>query len=232
MKFKNCFLALSLAVGLTACASTSPFEKEVEYGFSLDWNDIVYQSDPAKRDTMREEQFRLNLLRVTDLRVPNDRIILDEEHIIHDYQPSSLVRGLESYVASSLNKYMTYPDDAGIQLGLELDIKKFHTAIEHAWFQRHGKYIVDIEVEFLVRDEQSRILMRETIGVTKDMARGTFKGILPSAERDKKEMRKILKEVMQDLTLDIGWSVHKAFDQQRKHYHPLKDSAEDFLDLS
>jgi hypothetical protein len=232
MKFKNCLLALSLAVGLSACASTSPFEQKVEYGFSLDWNDIVYQSDHAKKDTMREEQFKLNLLRVTDLRMPEDRIVLDEEHVIHDYQPAELVRGLEGYVSSSLNKYMSYPDNAGIQLGLELDIKKFHTAIEHGFLQRHGQYIVDIEVEFLVRDEQSRVLLREIVAVSKDVARGTFKGTLPSAARDKKEMRKILKEAMQDLTLDIGWTVHKAFDQQRKHYHPLKDSVEDFLDLS
>lgn len=232
MKFKGHLFALGCAVILSACASKSPFEKEVEYGFALDWNDITYRSDAAKKDAMRDEQFRLNLHRVTDLRLPEDRIVLDDEHIIHDYQPSELVKGLEDYVHSSINKYMVYPNDADIQLGLEVDIKKFHAAIEYGFFMRQGKYVADVEVEILVRDEQSKVLMRETVVVKREKGRGNFKGNLPSASRDKKEMRKILKGMMQELTLDIGWAVHKAFDEQRKYYHPLKETTEDFLDLS
>ena len=232
MNFKGHFLALGLGVMLTACAQTSPFERNAEYNFALDWNDVTYRSDAAKVDTMREEQFKLNLLRVTDLRSPKERLVLDEEHVIHNYQPATLVKGLEDYVYSSLNKYMAYPNDADIQLGLEVDVKKFYTAIEYGFLQRQGKYVVDIEVEILVRDEKSKVLMREMVDVSKEVARGTFKGQLPSAARDEREMRSILKGVMKDLTLDIGWAVHKAFDEQRKYYHPLKETTEDFLDLS
>ena len=231
MKFKGHILALGLGVMLAACAQKSPFERSAEYNFALDWNDVTYRSDAAKLDAMREEQFRLNLLRVTDLRAPQERIILDKEETIRDYEPSELVAGLESYVASSLNKYMTYPSDAAIQLGLEVDIKKFQTAIEYGFFQRQGKYVVNVEAEYMVRDEQSRVLIRDRVKVGKNVARGNFKGSLPTDARDRAEMKKVLKDVMQDLSLDIGWSVHKAFDEQRKYYHPLKDEEEDFLDL-
>lgn len=231
MKFKGHLLALGLSVMLTACAQKSPFESSAEYNFALDWNDVTYRSDAAKKDVMREEQFRLNLLRVTDLRPPQERIILDDEETIRTFEPSDLVSGLESYVASSLTKYMTYPNDAEIQLGLEIDVKKFKTAIEYAFLQRQGQYIVDVEVEYLVRDEQSRVLIRDKVDVSKSVARGTFKGDLPKDAQDRSEMRKLLKDVMQQVSLDIGWSVHNAFDQQRKYYHPLKDEEEDFLDL-
>lgn len=231
MKFKGHLLALGLGIMLAACAQKSPFESSAEYNFSLDWNDVTYRSEAAKLDAMREEQFRLNLLRVTDLRAPKERIILDDEETIRDFEPSELVAGLEGYIASSLNKYMTYPSDAAIQLGLEVDVKKFKTAIEYGFLQRQGKYVVDVEVEYMVRDEQSRVLIRDSVHIYKDVARGTFKGTLPKDSRDRAEMKKVLKDVMQDLSLDIGWSVHRAFDEQRKYYHPLKDDEEDFLDL-
>ncbi len=228
MNFKT--VGFGLAFMLAACSS-SPYQTTPEYGFSLNYDDVVYHSDAAKQDTMRDEQFKLHLIRVTDMRPPQERVILDEEDVIHNYDEESLVRGLEDYVGSSLNRYMTYPDDAAIHLGLEVDVRKFDAKIQHAFLKRHGEYAITIEVDFLVRDEQSRILLKETRAVEYTEARGNFKGRLPSAKQDESRMRKMLKDAMRQITIDMGWAVHKAFDEQRKHYHPLKDT-EDFLDLS
>ncbi|MFT7434160.1 MAG: hypothetical protein ACI9TY_001808 [Alphaproteobacteria bacterium] len=222
MKITKILITLVLVLNLTACSS-SPFTQGPEYGFALDWDEISFESDAAKNDTLKEEQFKLNLTRVTDLRSPEDRVPSDTSNIIYDYRPDHLVNGLEGYVKSSVNKYMNYPDDAQTQLGLEIDIKKFKTTVEHAWFKRYGQYRVDAEFEFLVRDADSRVLMRETVVVGDSQWRQAFKGALPSAKRDRNEMKKLVKTMMSDITLDLGWMVHSAFNQQRKYYHPMKE---------
>lgn len=223
MNIKNLVLTAACLLAVAACSKPSSFQSGAEYGFALDWNEISYKNDEAKKSALKKEQFKLNLLRVTDLRGPEARSPLEKNGMIYEYRPNQLVNGMEDYVFSSMNKYMRYSKDASVQLGLEVNIKRFETSIEHVFLNRLGEYRVNVELEFLVRDEDSRIIMREIVAVDDSKNRYPVKGSIPSSKRDRKEMKSLAKKVMADITLDMGWMVHNAFNKQRKYYHPLKE---------
>lgn len=223
MKIKPTLLALACAVSFTACAERSPYaSQQPEYGFALHADEETYYDDKAKKEKLERETFKLNLIRVTDLRAPDSRAPLEEDYVIYDYQPGKLLSGLTDYIKSSMNKHMARGSADSQQLFLEVDVKKFQTSIEHMWFNRYGKYVVDIEMDVLVRDAKSRVLLRETVAERKDVKRYSYKGEMPTVKRDEREIKKVVKMVMDELTIDTGWMVHKAFNKQRKYYHPMR----------
>lgn len=223
MKLKLTLFALACAATVAGCSTSSPYAgQEKEYGYVFKEGKTLTEAEVAKRDELLKDTFKLNIVSVVDTRTPEFLSPLEDESIIYDYDPADLLNGLESYVGSVMNRHTARGSDKSTQLYMEVGIHKFKTTVEHMWFNRYGKYVADIELDVLVRDDKSRVIYKDRIEMRRDMNRYSYKSAFPSDKQDRREMKALVKNVMDGLTVDLGWDLRQAFKKYRK-YQKNKD---------
>lgn len=225
--------------GLIACAAVlvAGCSGKLEYGFALDSDHIVYRMDSgSKEDALAREEFYIDLASVVDRRRGEDRIVEPTaEGFIYKYDPNQFLQGLEVYTKNAYSNRLSRMSRGDMRLVTDMEIDRFDIQIARGGFfsGSYGIYELKMAYTVIVRDENSDVIFTDKIEYEDSINRAAYRGHHPSSKQDAKMIRHMLKEAISETATEIGWKIHRAFNDQRKFYKPhsfdqeFKSDAED-----
>lgn len=196
---------------------------QIEYGFALDSDHIIHRMGDAKEDALKREEFYIDLASVVDRRRGEDRYVRPTgAGKIYEYDPNSFLQGLETYVKNAYEGKLSRISRGTKRLVVDLEIEKFKMQISKGSFFTgpYGRYEVDMTYTMIVRDHNSDVIFTDTIEYHEDQKRDAYRGHHPSSKQDEAVMKKMVRDAVQKTAVDMGWLIHRAFNDQRKYYRP------------
>ena len=215
---------LSTTVLVTGCSQSS----------SVDWthspnktalsplrlDESVSRNDLAKARSLAKMPYSFELVRFHDRRTPQERSSMVEEGVIYEYTPDQLMRGVESYMGSSLKRFLTFGPQKEEVFKMEYELRRLRTYIGSGSFVSgmFGKYRAIMEVDVIARDEDSRVIFKDTVKLEADESRRSDAGRHPSAQKDSQEMEGLIRRLTRKLAIHSAWKVRKIAGNHRKPY--------------
>lgn len=173
-------------------------------------SDAIERTDLSKVKTLSKRPYSFELVRVHDRRVPEAKSLHLEDKVIYEYVPDKLLRGVEGYVGSALKRYLTFGPQQDVVFKVEYELRDLRTYIGTGDVSvgSFGRYIVELEADVIVRDEDTNVIFADTLNVEADSKREPIKGQHPAAVIDEKAMDALMRKVTRKVAIHTGWKVH------------------------
>ncbi len=155
------------------------------------------------------EDFALRLVRFSDRRPPANRMVKrDDDTVIYEYLPDQLLGDVSVRIPHQIKVDWPQPTpDRDIVYPVEVDLKHMKTIIKTGGFVsgRFGRYAVEMEADYVIRDADSNVLERDTVVFEANYKRKTVDGRRPSASEDRQAMVSAVRRAVRRLSAEIAW---------------------------
>lgn len=207
-------LMSTLAMGVSGCGLVVPGHDQV----TLRGEGIKKQRAFANMDgvyeAMKDEPFDVRLVRYADGRLASNEVPLTIDEIIYEYNNDNLLQGVNVRLPGLMQSHFAFGVRNEQYYTVEMKLKHLRNYIRTGTMltTRFGSYVSEVEVDMLVRDMDSTVLLNETYASEFVTKRDPVGGRHPSKDQDRKAMRTNLDEALKRIAYRTVWDV------RNKHY--------------
>ena len=177
---------------------------------------------------LRENEFRMEVIRITDMRRVRDRLPDNSENVIYEYDMDELLSGVRYRLPVLFEKHFNFNNNAPEPVyRVELELKKLRADIKTGTLKHgpFGYYENDFEAFYIVRRPDSSVLVQGVVDFRNDRTRKSKTGRDPSIELDKQRMFDLVEAGIRKAAQRITWKVRLAHRDEVRAWEEVQEEA-------
>lgn len=226
---KTLYTALLGSILLVGCTPITFGPEDKRIGIAITEESVFFNDLDSVEVRLKNEIFNIDVINVTDERGPSNFANDISDSIIHEYRPERITMGMLPYVKAVLHKKLQFNKKQETEYLAEYTLKNISTKIRTGdwWSGKYGFFESDVELDVIIRDKTSKVLVQKTLNTTSRTERRVAKGRQPSMAMDRKIMLETLNMSLKKIALLSGWELRQKLNGTREYYDPLKKSSID-----
>jgi hypothetical protein len=223
MKRMLCTVLLGSMI-VTGCTPLTFGPEDKRLGVAVTEESIFFHDLEALETNLKNEVFNVKVINISDDRGPSNFADEISDRVIHEYRPEQLTMGLTPYLKAALHAKLQFNKKQETEFFAEYTLKDVRTQIVSGdfWSGKYGYFEATVNMDVIIRDETSKVLVQKSLSTTGKVPRKVAKGRHPTEQMDRKAMLDTLNLSLKKIALLSGWELRQTLNGTRDYYDPLK----------